>query len=142
MKITRVWAMPNKWTFTIKPIKDLLLEEILYKEKWVDPFGGAYDSEIILPERFIIKNDIDKNMRASFHQDALEFLKTRMNNEFYGSIYDPPYSITQARQYGKKEYASMKYWAECKNELARIIRPVGIVMDWVKEEDFISQEFY
>jgi len=47
------------------------------------------------------------------------------NNSMDGIIYDPPYSITQARQYGKKEYASMKYWAECKNEMARIIRPGG-----------------
>lgn len=25
MRINRVWAMPNKWTFTIKPIKELLV---------------------------------------------------------------------------------------------------------------------
>ena len=27
MKIERIWAMPNKWTFTIKPIKELLIAE-------------------------------------------------------------------------------------------------------------------
>jgi len=29
MKIERIWAMPNKWTFTIKPIKELLKEEVV-----------------------------------------------------------------------------------------------------------------
>lgn len=28
MKIERQWAMPNKWTFRIKPIKELLMQEI------------------------------------------------------------------------------------------------------------------
>lgn len=27
MKIERQWAMPNKWTFRIKPIKELLMQE-------------------------------------------------------------------------------------------------------------------
>ena len=39
MIINRVWAMPNKWTFTIKPIKELLEEEII-GEEWADPFCG------------------------------------------------------------------------------------------------------
>lgn len=29
MKIERTWAMPSLWTFTIKPIKKLLEEEII-----------------------------------------------------------------------------------------------------------------
>ena len=28
MKIERIWVMPNKWTFTIKPIAQLLREEM------------------------------------------------------------------------------------------------------------------
>lgn len=28
MKIDRIWAMPNKWTFTIKPIAQLLKDEM------------------------------------------------------------------------------------------------------------------
>lgn len=39
MRIERVWAMPNKWTFTIKPIKQLLLEEVV-DGMWCDPFAG------------------------------------------------------------------------------------------------------
>ena len=39
MLIERVWAMPDKWTFTIKPIRELLEEE-MSGDMWVDPFAG------------------------------------------------------------------------------------------------------
>ena len=118
MKINRVWAMPNKWTFTIKPIRELLSRYVLQSDFWVDPFAG-YNSPAFTT------NDLDNKSPAIFHLDALCFL-TGLNSNFYsGALHDPPYSITQARMYGKKEYASMRYWAECKNEMARIIKPGG-----------------
>jgi len=129
IKIERVWAMPNKWTFKIKPINKLLWEEICpgfsfnddrdkYVKGWCDPFAG-YNSWAS------IRNDINKEIDAQYHLDALSFLKRMNSNSFVGVLYDPPYSITQARMYGKKEFSSMKYWADCKNEIARIIRPGG-----------------
>ena len=39
MRIDRVWAMPNKNIFEIKPIKQLLKEEVR-KGLWVDPFAN------------------------------------------------------------------------------------------------------
>ena len=117
MLIERVWAMPDKWTFTIKPIRELLEEE-MSGDMWVDPFAG-YNSPATLT------NDLDRNAPTHSHIDALEFLK-KMNDEVVdGVLYDPPYSITQARQYGKKEYASMKYWKQVKDELARILKKGG-----------------
>ncbi len=111
--------MPNKWTFTIKPIRELLLKYM--KGDYVDPFAG-YNS----PAQ--TTNDLDAKAPVGYHSDALDFLKFWDTNAFNGGLYDPPYSITQARQYGKKEYASMRYWAECKNELARIIKPGGLAI--------------
>ena len=29
MILERIWAMPNKWTFTIKPIAELLKEKMI-----------------------------------------------------------------------------------------------------------------
>jgi tRNA1(Val) A37 N6-methylase TrmN6 len=115
MKIERKWAMPNKWTFTIKPIAELLKEEIV-GDYWIDPFSGNNS-----PAQ--ITNDLVE--KAMFNKDALDFLKEFEGNRADGILYDPPYSITQARQYGKKEFSSMKYWADCKNEIARIIKPGG-----------------
>lgn len=68
--------------------------------------------------------------------DALEFLKTRLSNRFEGVLFDPPYSITQAKQcYEGRgmdllniKPTSMKYWAECKNEITRILKSNGLVI--------------
>jgi hypothetical protein len=115
MKIERIWAMPNKWTFTIKPIRELLKDE-MNDGLWIDPFSGQNSPATI-------KNDLTE--KADFNMDALAFLKGIESNKADGVLYDPPYSITQARQYGKKEFSSMKYWADCKNEIARIVKPGG-----------------
>ena len=119
IKFSRIWSMPSKWTFTIKPIRELLKEEVL--GYWIDPFGG-YNS----PAQDT--NDLDKKAPTKFHMDALEFLKGFKTNSADGILYDPPYSITQARMYGKKEYASMRYWKQCKDEIARIVKPRGKVI--------------
>ena len=116
MVIQRTWAMPNKWTFTIKPIKELLAVEV--SGYWIDPFAGKNS-----PAK--LTNDLDRNMVTTEHKDALEFLRERGDSFADGILYDPPYSITQARMYGKKEYASMRYWKQCKDEIARIIKPGG-----------------
>jgi len=117
VEINRIWAMPNKWTFTIKPIKELI--EKYHKGIWCDPFAGKNS-----PAK--VTNDLTEF--ADFNMDALDFLKLQKTNDYDGAFYDPPYSITQAREYGAKRYASMKYWADCKNELARIIKPNGIAI--------------
>ncbi len=110
--------MPNKWTFTIKPIRELLVEEVAGEVNWVDPFAGENGKKYA---NFL--NDIEQG-----GVDALSFLKQFPDNNFNGALYDPPYSITQARMYGKKEFSSMKYWADCKNEIARIVKPGGKVI--------------
>ena len=125
MKIQRIWAMPNRWTFTIKPIKELLEEEIIGKN-WADPFAGKNSPASMT-------NDINRDMDTTVHLDALEFLKSIKSNSQDGVLFDPPYSITQAKQcyegYGMDKLntkpTSMKYWAECKNEISRIIKLGG-----------------
>lgn len=114
MKIERIWAMPSRWTFTIKPIEELLIEEVT-DGLWCDPFCGENGDKFAG-----VTNDIERD-----GVDALVFLKGQPDNHIDGVLYDPPYSITQARMYGKKEFSSMKYWADCKNEIARILKPGG-----------------
>jgi hypothetical protein len=116
--IERKWAMPNKWTFKIKPIAEFLREEIVGLT--ADPFAGKNS-----PAQE--QNDIQEDCGNidTDHKDALSWLKDKRTERYDTALFDPPYSITQARQYGKKEFASMKYWANCKNEIARIIKPGG-----------------
>ena len=123
MRIERKWSMPNKWTFIIPPIRDLLNEEII-EWKWIDPF--AWKNSPVE-----ITNDIRENMPSKFHMDALEFLKMFPDQYIDGVLFDPPYSITQAKEcyewYGFEKLetkpTSMKYWSDCKTEISRIVRP-------------------
>jgi hypothetical protein len=126
VKIERIWAMPNKWTFTIPPIRDLLAEEVRSYERWLDPFAGRNS-----PAEFT--NDLNPENDAMYCMDALEFLRQWPDGFADGVLFDPPYSITQAaecyRAYGKDKLevnvANMGYWARVKDEMARVIRPGG-----------------
>ena len=130
MILNRVWAMPNKWTFTIKPIKDLL-EKYVNEGVWIDPFAGENSMATIT-------NDINPNRQTDFNLDALEFLKTLDTNSIDGVLYDPPYSIRQAKEcydsYGvenlKIKPNQMNYWSNCKNEIARICKQKSTVISF------------
>ena len=71
MKIQRIWSMPNKWTFTIKPIKELLEREVgggmMMNGLWCDPFCGQNS-----PAQ--ITNDLNPKNKADFHLVRLQFL--------------------------------------------------------------------
>ena len=123
MTIERVWAMPNRWTFTIPPIARLLKEEI-GQGIWADPFAGNNSPAALT-------NDINPLAKANSHQDALDFLRSIPDHSVEGVLFDPPYSFRQASECCKMaglqaaKVTSKKYWAECKTEVARIIRPNG-----------------
>lgn len=127
MKFERYWVMPSRWTFTIRPIKLLLFQECGLGKNWVDPFCGQYS----IAE---IKNDLNTDRKADYHLDALDFLKMLESDRYDGVLYDPPYSISQAvecyKGLGKENFNvhKMDYWAECKNQIARIIKPSGKVI--------------
>ncbi len=129
MIINRVWAMPNKWTFKIKPIRELLDKYILNNgELWIDPFAGMYS-----PAEFT--NDLNPNANVKYHMDALEFLKGYPSEMFWGGICDPPYSPRQIKEcyegFGRKvtfEDTKCTFYSNVKDELARIIKPDGLAI--------------
>jgi hypothetical protein len=53
IRIDRIWSMPSKWTFSIKPIAKLLKEEMENSEVFIEPFSG----QSLLSTT--IKNDIN-----------------------------------------------------------------------------------
>ena len=102
MKIERKWAMPSAWTFTIKPIAELLKEEIdLNKEIWLDPFAGNNS-----PAQY--RNDLNENTNAQDHEDAIIWLKK--HKEADGVILDPPYSLRQVSEHYKKVGIKITGW--------------------------------
>lgn len=121
MEINRVWAMPNQWTFKIKPIRELL-EKYHVNSGWVDPFAG-WNS----PAEFT--NDIEGRCAKS-QMDGYEFLCSLEDNKYEGGLFDPPYSVEMCLRKYTPKYAGTagksEYWAKCKNELSRIIKSGGL----------------
>ena len=132
MIIERKWAMPNKNTFSIKPIKELLLEEI-NDGLWADPFANNFDFSIFNVN--FITNDLNPEFNTDYHLDALDFLKQFEDSSLDGVLYDPPYSVRQVsecyKQFGKEVTmgtTQSSFWSKHKDEMARIIRPGGKVI--------------
>lgn len=110
MNISRVWCMPNKETFTIKPIKELIGK---YKVggKWLDPFPYP------------------------FKEDALIYLKRFENKSVDGVLFDPPYSPRQLKECYDDlglvlHDTKSSVWKEWKNEIARVIKPNGLCLSF------------
>src|SRR3990167_1975476 len=129
IKIDRVWAMPSAWTFTIKPIKELLERYVGDGKNWIDPFAGKNS-----PAEW--KNDINPNMPTKYHLDATEFLE-RMDNEFKGILFDPPYSYRQVSEHykavGRKVTAldtSTNFYNRAKNAVADKIKKGGYAISF------------
>lgn len=124
--------MPNKWTFKIKPIKELLEQEMgsgfLLKGRWCDPFAGQYS-----PAQ--VRNDLNPNSPAEFHMEALDFLKQQSDDEYDGVLFDPPYSPRQVKEcyegIGMNTVApntKMSFYSMAKNQIQRIVQPGGKVI--------------
>jgi len=123
MKIERVWAMPNKYTFAIPCVKDLLKSEM--GGVWADPFAGQNS-----PAQ--IRNDHDETNPAEFHMDGLEFLLSLEDSSMDGVLFDPPYSAEQAlRKYKPVQNGTAgraEYWAKCKDQIKRVLKHGGKVI--------------
>jgi len=103
MIINRVWAMPNKWTFKIKPIKKLL-EKYKVGKGWIDPFAGMYSPAEI-------RNDHLDKCNSEYHMDAVDFVR-QLDNHYKGCLFDPPYSIHEV----KRHYDSIGMKYDFKND--------------------------
>lgn len=107
MEINRIWAMPNKRTFSIKPIKELIAQEIPRNEKVLDPFPFDYK------------------------KDALDYLE-EAEPCLYG-LFDPPYSPRQLKEcyHGEGDYdTKASTWSKWKDALADKILPNGKVISF------------
>lgn len=127
MKIDRVWAMPSAWTFTIKPIRELVYRYVGDGMGWVDPFAGKNSPAEIT-------NDINPEMKTNYHLDAKEFSE-KLPAGLRGALYDPPYSLRQIMECYKnfgltidKKYATTKFYTDIKNILAPKIKYGGYVI--------------
>lgn len=122
--IERIWAMPNKNTFDINPIHNLIMEEMT-DGLWIDPFANK--NKIAQ-----ITNDLNQEFDTDYHMDALDFMKLFDNNSIDGVLYDPPYSPRQVSECYKnvgynvtQDTTKASFWGNHKKEISRIIKLGG-----------------
>lgn len=127
MQINRKWCMPNKNTFDIKPIKEVI-DKYMVEGVIIDPFANKNKIATIT-------NDLDEQYDTNYHMDATDFLKMFKDNSVDMILYDPPYSPRQVSECYKKlgKTVNMKttqasYWSNQKKEIGRILKPNGIVI--------------
>ena len=109
MKINRIWAMPNKKTFIIKPIKELLERVITKGFKILDPFPFEYK------------------------KDATDYLNEIEDRSFEFAVFDPPYSPRQLKECykGKGEYdTKASTWSNWKDLISNKIKKNGIIISF------------
>ena len=109
----RVWAMPNKNTFEIKPIK-ALIEEELTDGLWIDPFANRN-------KLATVTNDLNTEYDTDYHMDALDFMKMfedKQVSECYNNVgYNVTWDTTKA-----------SFWGNHKREISRIVKLGGKVI--------------
>ena len=141
MNIQRIWAMPNKNTFDIKPIKKLIQEELNKDELWIDPFANK--------NKFAsITNDLNPEYDTDYHMDALEFLKLFADASVDGVLYDPPYSPRQVSECYKDfgyevttKTTQASFWTNHKKEISRIVKSNGKVITFGWNSGGIGQKY-
>ena len=90
MEINRVWAMPNKWTFTIPPIRKLIYKYGGDFKGWIDPFAGENSPAEIT-------NDLNPEKDTTYHLHA-KYFTDQLTGLFKGVLFDPPYSPRQLKE--------------------------------------------
>ena len=127
IQIERVWAMPNKNTFDIKPIHELIVEE-LTDGLWIDPFANTN-------KLASVTNDLNPDYDTDYHMDALDFMKMFDSDSVDGVLYDPPYSPRQVSEcYNNVGYnvtwdtTKASFWGNHKREISRIVKIGGKVI--------------
>lgn len=125
--LERIWAMPNKNTFSIPPIRSMIEEE---KDDglWIDPYANTNKIASVT-------NDLNTEYDTDYHLDALDFLKLFKDESVDGVLFDPPYSPRQVAEcYHDFGYdvtwktTSASFWKNQKEEISRIVKKNGKVI--------------
>ena len=131
MEINRTWQMPNKNTFDIKPVYDLIqkyIGKLPDNPVIVDPFANKNKIATIT-------NDLDIAFDTDYHLEATDFLKQLSSDSADMVLYDPPFSPRQLSECYKAFGLSVNmkttqasYWSNQKGEIGRIVKSGGYVI--------------
>ncbi|TRZ80539.1 adenine-specific DNA methylase [bacterium] len=130
MEFNRIWEMPNSNTFEIKCINKLIHKYLKTEFISIDPFANK--SRLAK-----ITNDLNPEMKCDYSIDAFDFLKLFEDQSVDFIFYDPPYSLRQVSECYKSvginvttETTQSTWRTKHINEIARIIKPKGIVISF------------
>ncbi|HTG57555.1 MAG TPA: hypothetical protein VL943_14860 [Niabella sp.] len=94
----------------------------------IDPF--ANNNEIAS-----ITNDLDNSFGTTYNMDAFDFLSIFDHQSVDLCLFDPPYSSRQVAECYKAlgktvnfETTQSSFWTKLKEQIARIIKPNGLVI--------------
>ena len=126
----RVWAMPSKDTFTIKPIEELIHRYVGNGVGWLDPFAGNNSPAEIT-------NDLNPEKPTMYHLEAKEFIKQLVHSVYNGLLFDPPYSVRQIKECYEgigltvfQEDTQMSWYSKIKDLSAPKIKVGGYVISF------------
>jgi len=136
LQINRAWAMPNHNTFSIAPIKELIGRYFSeYGGLWLDPFSR---NSPFGQAQNMTTNDLDTNVPADSHMEALDFLKSYSDSYADGVLFDPPYSPRQisecyksiGMEVGMKETQSALLYQRVRNAIVPLLTENAIVLSF------------
>ena len=124
--------MPNKFTFAVPPLREIITRYMGDAEVWADPFAGEHS-----PAQ--VTNDLNPAREADYHLEAADFLLElqRAGVVLDGALFDPPYSLTQV----SRSYAGigLKFkgrenptggFPKVRDLISQLVRPGGYVISY------------
>lgn len=140
IQFNKKWEMPNRNTFSIKCIRELI-------DKYFDSSYISLDPFANINRIAKITNDIDPELKADYCMDALDFLKQFDSESIDFLLYDPPYSPRQVSEVYKKLNKTVNFtttqssfWGNLKKEISRIVKPSGYVLSFGWNSNGIGKE--
>lgn len=126
MRLERIMVRPNPLTFAIPQVRKVLDRVVGDGKGWADPCAGVHGNS---PAEFT--NDLNPAAKTTHHGEGTAFLRGFQDASLDGVLLDPPYSLRQVKDcyegFGRKvlKTEGQRFYADLKDEAARVIRPGG-----------------
>ena len=109
----------HRYTFSVSPIRKWV--EANCEGRVLNLFAGP--TCLAIDE---LRNDLNPDMPADYHEDALDFLRSWAGEQFSTILLDPPYAIRKSMEMYNGHVCSP--FRQLKDEVSRVLQPGGIVI--------------
>lgn len=118
MKLTYIKTPLNKYTFKVKPIREMVESRCVGKV--LNLFAGM--TKLDVDE---VRNDVDKTMNADYYLEALDFIR-QCKDKFDTIILDPPYAYRKSMEMYHGHKAST--FKIVKDEISKLLNKNGRII--------------